>query len=104
MHQAVPSPQAPERRSAHLLCGTGEFRQGLDRDAITGADIVQKEIAEGTKHLVAESSGNDKRAAVNHRPRGRCCDGAYMAGAAPDLVETLFTIAHIDSDRAPRWS
>ena len=37
VHQAVSGPQAPERRSPYLVRGLGEFRQGLDRDAITGA-------------------------------------------------------------------
>src|SRR6476620_8016900 len=101
MHQAVPGPQAPERGGLHLLGSAGKFGQGLNWNAVAGADVMQKEIAEWMNDLVAESGGNDKCAAVNHRPSGRGRDGAYVAGAAPDLVETLFTIAHIVSDRAP---
>ena len=65
MHQAVPGPQAPEWGGLHLLGSAGKFGQGLNWNAVAGADIMQKEIAEWMNDLVAERCRNEERAAVD---------------------------------------
>src|SRR5947208_1039 len=86
MHQAVTSAPSPERRGAHLLLsrlvkcvGTGKRR--LD-DEITGAYVVQQEIAEGMNDLAAERRRNRNQPAAKRGSRIRSSDRSHMTSDA----------------------
>ena len=60
MHQTVACPQSPEWRGPYLVRGLGVFRQGHDRDAVSGTNIVQQEVAIRIDNFVAERVGTVK--------------------------------------------
>src|SRR5256885_16901306 len=87
VHQPRVQPHAPQRRRANLVLRTGDAveRQVLPfdlidtpavvlghrhDDAVAGADVMQQEIAERMKRLVAEGGWNRERAAVDRTAGG----------------------------------
>ena len=67
MHQAVACPQSPEWRGPYFVRGLGVFRQWRDRDAVSGPNIVQEEVAIRIDNFVAERIGNGKGASIDRR-------------------------------------
>src|SRR5882757_2078794 len=102
MHQSVAGPKSPKRCGANLSCRPCIFGGGLNRYAVTGADIVQQEVAVGMEGSVAQSVGNGERAAVDRRACGGCGYGGNMTNRAAYLVKLFLTEVHIRCDR-PAW-
>lgn len=104
VHQAGMKADAPERSSSDfvggvLAFGVGEIfpglrvksfsvmlDEGLD-DAITGADVVQQEVAVRMKGFLAERGRNCEVAAVDYGGRGRSGESCDVAIGAADFVE-----------------
>jgi len=76
-----------------------QIRGGLNRYAITGADIVQQEVAVGMDGSVGQRVRNRERAAVDRRSRGCCDNGSNVTNIATYLVKFLFTEVRIRRDR-----
>ena len=86
VHEPAARAQAPERGRPDLV---PRRRASVLDDAVTGADVVQQEVAERVDDLVAERVGDPQRAAVDPRPRRRGDDGPRVARRAADGVEDL---------------
>src|SRR5262249_14376227 len=102
VHQPVARPKSPKRRGPNLARRPCEFGAGLNRYAVTGADIVQQEIAVGMDGSVGQSVRNGERATVNRRARGRRDNGSDVTNIAAYLVKFLFTEVRIRRDQ-PTW-
>ena len=66
MQESVPSANSSEWRCAHLVRGALAC---ILNNAITGADVVQRKIAERVDDFVAERRWNCERSAVDQRSR-----------------------------------
>ena len=86
VHQAVASPQAPERRGAHFVYGIG---RAVLHDAVAGTDVMKQKIAVGVNDLASQGVWDGEGPAVDHRAGGRGSDGGDMTGGATDLGEDL---------------
>ncbi len=53
VHQSVARAQTPRRRRAHRVGRIRELGRRLHRDAVTGSDVVQQEVAVRMEGLVA---------------------------------------------------
>ena len=79
MQEPVASANSPQRRGPYLICGA---LPAVLHDAVTGANVVQSEIAERMDYLVPESYRNRKRSAINGRSRRSSLEGARMTNRA----------------------
>src|SRR2546427_5368922 len=86
VHQPNPGTHAPQRSRPDLVAGG---RPAVLDDPVTGADVVQQEIAERVDRLAAEGDRHGEGALVDHGSRRRGCDGPYVAGVAADQGEQL---------------
>ena len=75
VHQPVASPKSPKWSGTNLGTRARELGTGLNRYAVSRADIVQQEIAEGMDGSVAQSVRNGERTAVD-----RCAGGGRDNG------------------------
>src|SRR5207245_35112 len=92
----------PKWRGTNLACCPCELGTGLNRYAVTGADIVQQEITVGMDHSVAQSVRNGEGAAVDRRARGGRGNGSNVTDIAAYYVKLLFTEVNIRRDRPAR--
>ena len=90
VHQAVASPETPQRRRTHLIGCEGIFGNRLDGNAVARPYVVQQEIAVGMYTLVTQGIRDCEGTGVNGRARRRRDDGRHVADCAPDLAEELF--------------
>ena len=86
VHEAGAQPQTPERRGPDLV---PRRRPSVLHDSVTGAEVVQQEVAERMDDLVPERIRDLERAAVDESAGGRGGDGRGVAGAAADVIEDL---------------
>ena len=93
MHQTVACPHSPEWRGPHLVRGLGVFGQGQDRDAVSGTNIVQQEVAIRFDNFIAERGGNGEGTSIDGGARRGRGNGGHMTDSASNLIELLFTRA-----------
>src|SRR5258705_6113395 len=84
MHEPVACTNPPKRRGSHLVCR--RLARVLDY-AVTGADVVQDEVAEGVNYFVAESRRNRERSTIDGRSWSSGCESACVANCAAHCVE-----------------
>ena len=103
MHQPIARAQTPQWRRAYLIRSGRQIRCWRDRDAVTGADVVQQKVAVRVDDLVSESGRNDELATVDWRIRRRGYQCRCVTDVAAAVVEYLLAGANRDGDRTSRW-
>ncbi len=73
MQETVASANSPQGSGAYLVCG--RLAAILD-DAVAGADVVQRKVAERMDYLVTQSRRNRKRSTIN-----RCAGSSGLEGS-----------------------
>ena len=104
MHQPGSQSHAPQRRRANLISRaarefarktgaklflhtTAEVLIGEDNKTVTGAHIVQQEIAEGMELLIGQRRWHGECPAIDRCSSGRSNERAHVARRASDLIE-----------------
>ena len=75
---------APKRRRAHFL---SRFLASGLHDAVTGADVVEEEVAVRMDDLIAKRIGHDERSRGHCGARRRRGDRGNVAKVAADVME-----------------
>src|SRR5262249_6661966 len=88
VHQADPASQTPQRRRAELVCGT--LPAVLD-DPVSGSNVVQRKVAERMDDLVAKSSRNGERYAVDQSAGHGGRELRCVADVASERIEQVLT-------------
>src|SRR5579859_6702524 len=87
MHVAGPHAQSPQSRGTQLVGCV--LRAGL-HNSVSGAHVVQQEVAKGMNDFVAERIGNGELAAIDLCTRRSGCNGRYMANGAAKFMKRSF--------------
>src|SRR5262245_50013395 len=102
VHQAVAGAQSPQRRSADLSGGPRIAWIRKYRYAITGADVMQQEVAVRVDQLVAERYRHGVGATIDDGAGARGPDARYVAARTADGAEQLLAGQHVAGNRAAR--
>src|SRR5258705_6850397 len=84
MHEPVACTNPPKRRGSDLVWR--RLARVLDY-AVTGADVVQGEVAEGVNYFVTESRRNRERSTIDGRSWSSGCESACVTNCAAYCVE-----------------
>src|SRR5262245_42892168 len=96
VHEPVPSPNTPQRRSANLV--RGSLARVLD-NAVTGTNVVKRKVGKRSDPLVAESHRYPEGSTVDNRSRRSRYKASRMAHGATDRVEENVAGRDVPVDR-----